>query len=234
MSKYHTLLKKLNLSFNNQEILENAFIHRSYLNEHKKFHLPSNEKLEFLGDSVLSLVTTIFLYRNYPLLDEGNYTDIKASIVRTESLAEVGKKIELGDYLYLSKGEQLQSGKDNKNILADCFEALIGAIFLDQGFEVTYKFIADHLFKDKLNYIVDNKLYLSPKSRLQEYVQANFKVLPNYKTIKETGPEHQKFFSVATFIKTRQISEGSGNSKKAAEEEAAQNALKKLDMYGKI
>ena len=116
MSKYEPLLKKLNLSFNNQEILENAFIHRSYLNEHKKFHLPSNEKLEFLGDSVLSLVTTIFLYRNYPLLDEGNYTDIKASIVRTESLAEVGKKITWGGIAY--RNRSMSVGPDAGNRIA--------------------------------------------------------------------------------------------------------------------
>lgn len=231
---YQTLLKKINLKFNKLELLENAFIHRSYLNEHKKFHLPSNEKLEFLGDSVLSLVTTIFLYNNYPLLDEGNYTDIKASIVRTESLAEVGRKLKLGDYLCLSKGEQLQDGRDNKNILADCLEALIGAIFLDQGFETTYKFISKHLFEEKLDYIVRHKLYLSPKSRLQEYVQAKYKILPNYKTTKESGPEHLKHFEVGCFIKIREISTGSGSSKKEAEEQAAQNALKNLDLYGKI
>lgn len=217
----------ISIRFKDQTLLENVFVHRSYLNEHKKFYLPSNEKLEFLGDSVLSLITSIYLYRKYPHLQEGDYTDIKASIVRTESLAEVGKKLDLGTYLYLSKGEERGNGRKNTNILADCFEALIAAIFVDQGFETAYQFVSKYLFRDKLDHIVENNLYLSPKSRLQEIAQAQYRVLPTYKTVEESGPEHHKYFKVAVFIKSRELATGTGSSKKMAEEQAAKNALEK-------
>ena len=224
-NKYSNLEKKIHITFKDQILLENVFIHRSFLNEHKKYHLPSNEKLEFLGDSVLSLVTSIYLYKNYPDLDEGTYTDIKASIVRTESLAEVAKKISLGDYIALSKGEEQNEGKVNKNILADCFEALVAAVFIDQSFEHAYSFIVDCLFKDKLDHIVKNKLYLSPKSRLQELLQAQYRVLPTYVIEKEEGPEHKKEFNIAVFCKDKKLGTGFGLSKKEAEESAAKNAL---------
>jgi ribonuclease III len=228
MKNLSSFEKEIKIVFNNKSFLENVFIHRSFLNEHRNHHLPSNEKLEFLGDSVLSLVTTIYLYRHYPDLDEGNYTDIKASIVRTESLAEIGIKIKLGDYLCLSKGEELHEGRVNKNIIADCFEALIAAIFLDKNFETAYNFIIDFLFKDKLDYIVRNKLYLSPKSRLQEYTQAKYKILPEYKIVIEKGPEHQKSFTIAVYLKHKKLGLGKGASKKEAEELAAKNALEKI------
>lgn len=226
INKYSLLEKKINIIFKNRLLLENIFIHRSYLNEHKKFHLPSNEKLEFLGDSVLSLSTTIYLYQNYPQLNEGIYTDIKSAIVRTESLAEMARQLDLGDYLYLSKGEQLHDGRTNINILADCFEALVGGIFIDKGFNTAYRFITRFLFREKVSYIVKNKLYLSPKSHLQEIVQAKYKVLPNYVIQKENGPEHKKNFLIALYIKNKKISLGKGMSKKEAEEEAARQALK--------
>lgn len=224
-NKFDALEKNISVKFRNKNLLENVFIHRSFLNEHKSFHLPSNEKLEFLGDSVLSLITSIFLYKNYPDLDEGKYTDIKAAIVRTESLAEVGKRINLGSFVYLSKGEELNSGKDNRNILADCFESLVAAIFIDQGFDTAYDFIVNNLFKGKLDYIVKNKLYLSPKSRLQELSQAQHKSLPIYLVEKEIGPEHKKEFEVAVFFEDKKIGTGTGLSKKEAEENAAKNAL---------
>lgn len=228
INKYQPLEEKISISFLNRKLLENVFVHRSFLNEHKDFPMQSNEKLEFLGDSVLSLITSIYLYKNYVDLAEGDYTDIKASIVRTESLAEVGKEIELGNYLYLSKGEEQGKGKENINILADCFEALIAAIFIDQGFDKAYEFIIKHLFKDKLEYIVKNKLYLSPKSRLQEIIQAKHKVLPTYKILEETGPEHKKEFKIAVYLNSEKLGVGEGNSKKQAEESAAKNALEKL------
>lgn len=219
---------QLKITFKNKQLLENVFVHRSYLNEHRKYHLPSNEKLEFLGDSVLSLITSIYLYKHFPDLKEGDYTDIKAAIVRTESIAEVASKLKLGDYLYLSKGEEIGKGRENINILADTFEALIAAIFIDQGFDTAYDFILKYLFKDKLNYIVENKLYLSPKSRLQEILQAKYKILPNYELLLETGPEHKKMFKIAVMLGKEKLGEGSGTSKKQAEEKAAQNALEKM------
>ncbi len=222
------LEQTINIHFKNKTLLQNVFIHRSYLNEHRDSELPSNEKLEFLGDSVLSLATSIYLYQNYANLAEGDYTDIKASIVRTESLAEVAKTLELGTYLFLSKGEEKGEGRDKTNILADCFEALIAAIFIDQGFDKAYEFITTYLFKDKLKHIVENKLYMSPKSRLQEITQASYKNLPTYNLSSSTGPEHKKEFIVEVIVNGKKVAEGHGMSKKQAEENAAQNALEKM------
>jgi ribonuclease III len=225
---FKSLEETIKIKFKDQTLLENVFVHRSYLNEHKRFYLPSNEKLEFLGDSVLSLITSIYLYKKYPQLQEGDYTDIKASIVRTESLAEVAKVLELGTFMYLSKGEERGNGRTNTNILADAFEALIAAIFIDHDFETAYRFVSKYLFKDRLDHIVENKLYLSPKSRLQEIAQAQYRVLPIYKTIEESGPEHRKYFKVAVAVKNRPLAYGTGSSKKMAEEQAAKNALEKI------
>jgi len=229
MNKKLALLEKqLGLYFRNKSLLENVFIHRSYLNEHKDFNIPSNEKLEFLGDSVLSLITSIYLYKNYPLLAEGDYTDIKASIVCTDSLSIAAKNLHLGNYIYLSKGEYKSGGQENVNIMADCFEALIAAIFIEFGFDKTYRFVLDYLFTDKLTYIVKNKLYLAPKTRLQEYVQARFKRIPVYKLISASGPEHNKRFVIQLIINNKKAAIGSGKSKKEAEEAAAKKTLENL------
>ena len=154
------LESRISIHFEDRQLLQNVFVHRSYLNENREFELPSNEKLEFLGDSVLSLTTSIYLYRKYSSLQEGDYTDIKASIVRTESLAAVASELELGNYLYLSHGEERGKGRTKTNIQADVFEALIGAIFIDRGFDMAYDFISKYLFADRLDYIVKNKLYI--------------------------------------------------------------------------
>ena len=225
---FDNLFATINISIDDEVLIQNVFVHRSYLNEHKNYHLPSNEKLEFLGDSVLSLITSIYLYRNYPLLKEGEYTDIKASVVRMESLADVSQKIGLGKYLLLSKGEEANNGRHNTNILADCFEALIAAIFLNKGFDSAYTFVTTFIFCDQLDHIVKNKLYLSPKSHLQEIAQEEFKVLPNYQIIDELGPEHNKSFKVSISIQDTQYGIGEGKSKKQAEENAARIALEKL------
>lgn len=225
--QFSKLEKSVNISISNRDLLQNVFVHRSFLNENKNFHLQSNEKLEFLGDSVLSLITSIYLFKHFPELEEGDYTDIKASIVRTESLAEAAMEIALGDYLLLSKGEEQGSGRKNVNILADTFEALVAAIFIDKDFETAYDFVGKNLFKDKLKYIVENKLYMSPKSRLQEIIQAKYKVLPVYRVIEEVGPEHNKTFNVSVYLHDKIIGDGTGSSKKQAEESAAKKALEK-------
>ena len=221
------LEKQIHLTFTNRTLLENVFIHRSYLNEHKDFPLPSNEKLEFLGDSVLSLITSIHLYKHFPDLKEGDYTDIKAAIVRTESLAEVGKKLKLGEYLYLSKGEERGGGRTNINLLADCFEALVAAVFIDHDFDAAYTFVLKFLFEHRLSMILEKKLYLSPKSRLQELVQAKLKVLPIYTLVESDGPEHKKTFKVEVSVDGKKFATGRGTSKKMAEEEAAKKAVEK-------
>jgi ribonuclease-3 len=222
---YQLLEKKINYFFKNQSLLENAFIHRSYLNEHKSFSLTSNERLEFLGDSVLSLITSVYLFKNYPSLKEGDYTEIKSAIVKTESLAQSAKFLGLDQYLFLSKGEEKMGGRENKNILADCFEALIGAIFLDGNFEDAYRFVLNFLFKDKLKKIVENKEYLSFKTQLQEKIQAKYKILPEYRVLEESGPEHKRIFKIGVFFKGKRLGVGIAPSKKEAEEKAAKKAF---------
>ena len=222
------LEKIIGVSFKDKELLKTVFTHRSYLNEHRKSGLQSNEKLEFLGDSVLSLVTTQYLYHEYEELDEGIYTDIKSSIVRTERLAEAAESIQLGLFLLLSHGEETHGGRSNMNLLADSFEALIGALFIDQGYPTARTFIHDHLFKNRLKKIVDEKLYLSPKSKLQEIVQSSSRKLPDYQTLKVEGPEHKKMFTVSVLIDKVSYGEGTGFSKKEAEEIAAKKALEKI------
>ena len=223
-----TIKNSTTIEFINKDLLFKAFVHRSYLNEHKDSKLASNEKMEFLGDSVLSLATSIYLFKHFPDLDEGIYTDIKASVVRTESLAEAAVKLHFGNLIFLSKGEELNGGRENKNILADCFESFIAALFLDQGFEKAYSFILTWLFTDKLDFVVKNKLYLSPKSRLQELIQASHKALPLYSITTEAGPEHKKEFVISVSYNQKQLGVGKGSSKKEAEEQAARNALEFL------
>jgi ribonuclease-3 len=168
------------------------------------------------------------LYKTYPEYKEGDYTDIKAAIVNTNSLYEAAKLLGLGEYLYLSKGEQENKGRDNVSILADCFEALIGTIYLEHGFDTSYNFINTYLFRDVLDNIVKKRLYLPAKNILQEYYQDKFKKLPSYKVLSETGPEHNKVYVVGVFDNDKKLGDGSGKSKKQGEEEAARSALQKL------
>jgi ribonuclease III len=228
MEHFAPFEKKISITFKDRELLKNAFIHRSYLNEHKAFHLPSNEKLEFLGDSVLSLITSMYLYNNYPALKEGDYTEIKSAIVKTGSLAQAGASLELGTYLYLSKGEETGHGRTNPNILADCFEALIAAVFIDQGFDVAYSFVDSHLFKGRLDKLISENTYASAKSTLQERVQSIHKTVPVYTVDSLDGPEHERIFTVSVSVVGEKYGTGRGNTKKVAEEEAAQVALEKL------
>lgn len=219
------LEKKLGLIFKNKNLLLNSLIHRSYLNEHKNFFLPSNERMEFLGDSLISLGLSLYLFYHYSSLSEGEYTDIKAASVRAETLAKVAKNLSLGKYIFLSKGQLKEGGQNNINILADTFEALICAIFLDSNFEITYSFLRKHLFKKYVDRIIEKKLYVSPKTIFQEFTQKKYKQIPFYKLLEEKGPSHQKTFKVGLFINGKKISEGIGKSKKEAEENAAKIAL---------
>ena len=219
------LEKKININFTDKTLLHQAFVHRSYLNEHQDEHMNSNEKLEFLGDSVLSLITSIYLYKKYPDYKEGIYTDIKAAIVRTESLSEAARALGLGSYLLLSKGERDNNGEDNTSILADCFEALLAAIFLDGGFDKALNFVNEHLFGSRLDAIVANKLYEPAKNRLQEYYQDKYKQLPVYTVVAEDGPQHNKMYKIGVYYGKKLLAYGNGKSKKEAEENAAHNAL---------
>lgn len=231
MKKLEELEEKIGYQFKNKNLLLNAFVHRSYLNEHKNFPLPSNEKLEFLGDSVLSLITAIYLYRSYPKLHEGEYTDVKSALVSSETLFEAAKKLNLGEFLFLSKGEKKSGGKNNRNILADCFEALVAAIFLDGGFEVAYQFVIKNLFEKRVDQIVKNRLFLSAKNRLQEYFQGKYKKLPFYKILKEEGPAHNRKYTAGVYFDGKELGRGEGKSKKEAEEKAAISALKNLKIF---
>lgn len=227
--KLEDLAKKIKVNFKNKDLLINVFIHRSYLNEHKDYYLPSNERLEFLGDSVLSLITSVYLFKKFPYLKEGDYTEIKSAVVKTESLAFSADTLGLNEYLMLSKGEEKGGGRNNKNILADCFEALIGAIFLDASFEKAFQFVSFFLFKDKLDKIVKNNEYLPSKSQLQEVIQAKYKTIPQYKVLQQTGPEHKRTFKVGVFFAGKQLGIGIALSKKEAEEEAAKKAFENID-----
>lgn len=223
---FSVLLKTLNLSFKNQNLLEQAFLHRSYLNE-VKLNMASNERLEFLGDSVLSLVISYHLFALREKDTEGELTNLRAHIVKTKSLAEAGKKLNLGKYLHLSKGEMLSGGRENPQLLANTYEALLGAVFLDAGFDTVKKVIEETLLP-----LFQSEIKTGPpkdaKSSLQEVVQQRFKQSPNYKIIETEGPDHAKLFSVAVYIGGKELGRGKGNSKQVAEEHAAKMALQKL------
>lgn len=216
----------LNLKFKNPKLLEQAFLHRSYLNE-VKLDMASNERLEFLGDSILSLVISYHLYNLRMDDTEGELTNLRAHIVKTKSLAEASKKLELGKYLLLSKGEMISGGRNNPQLLANTYEALLGAIFLDQGFNTAKRIIEQTLLP-----MFENELKMGPpkdaKSNLQEIVQQKFKQSPNYKILETQGPDHAKEFSVAVYVGGKEMGRGKGNSKQVAEERAAKLALQSL------
>jgi ribonuclease-3 len=211
----------------NQKLAVQAFVHRSYLNESKK-ELESNERLEFLGDSILSFVVSEHLYRNYPDFDEGILTNLRSLVVNTKSLAKEAKLRGFGKNLLLSKGEEESKGRENDSILANTFEAFIGALYLDQGIESVTKFLENTI----IPYIkepVEKKVFKDPKSLLQESVQAKKQSSPMYKVLGEEGPAHAKIFTVGVFIENQKKGVGVGRSKQEAEEYAAEQALEKLE-----
>lgn len=223
---FSLLTAKLNLDFKNLQLLKQAFIHRSYLNEIKS-EKQSNERLEFLGDSILSLVVSHSLYNLRKNDSEGELTNLRAYIVKTKSLAKAAKNLNLGSYLKLSKGEEVSGGRNNPQLLANSYEALLGAIFLDQGLEEVQRVIEDSLFK-----IFEKELRLGPprdaKSNLQETVQEKMKQSPHYKILHTLGPDHNKEFTVGVYIGGKEQGRGTGSSKQEAEEKAATEALEKL------
>lgn len=217
--------KLININFDNKQLLKQVFTHRSYLNENKVLKLEHNERLEFLGDAVLELIVTEYLYRKYPN-PEGELTNWRSALVKGESLSDCAKKIGIENYLLLSHGEQSSSGKARQLILANVFEALIGAIYLDQGYKKTQDFINKYLIK-KLSQILRQESYIDAKSKLQEFAQDKFAVTPSYQVISESGPDHDKVFTMAVFLDTQKSAEGIGSSKQEAEQNAAKLALKK-------
>lgn len=224
--KFEELFKQLNLSIKNTKLIEQAFYHRSFLNE-VKLNIQSNERLEFLGDSVLSLVISQYLYLKRKEDTEGELTNMRAYVVKTNSLAKAARILNLGKYLHFSKGEEQAGGRDNPQLLANTYEALLGAIYLDQGLQAVKKVIERTLLS-----LFDKELKSGPpkdaKSSLQEVVQEKFKQSPRYKIIQTLGPDHAKQFTVAVYIGLNEYGKGVGASKQQAEEMAASEALKKL------
>ena len=214
----------IGITFVDQTLLRQAFTHRSYLNEHRGEVVGHNERLEFLGDAVLELISTHFLYTRFPEKDEGELTAYRAALVNAVICAEVAIALGMNDYLLLSKGEAKDQGRARGVLLANAFEALIGAIYLDQGYEVTQAFVERHLLQ-KIDEIVKNRLWQDSKSTLQEKVQEHDGVTPLYSVLKETGPDHDKHFLVGVFARDTKLAEGDGKSKQEAEQAAARAAL---------
>ncbi len=216
--------EKISVKFKNKDILKQAFVHRSYLNENPSFYLKDNERLEFLGDAVLELVVTDFLYRNYSN-PEGELTSWRASLVNTKMLARISERLGINKYLFLSRGEAKDNGRARQCILANTFEALVGAIYLDQGYEKARSLIEREILKE-LPEIINHQLYRDPKSRFQEEAQERLGITPVYEVISEEGPDHNKKFTVGVFLGEEMTGKGEGNSKQEAQEKAAEKSLK--------
>ena len=211
------------VKFKNDELLKQAVTHRSYLNENRSYKLDHNERLEFLGDAVLELVVTEYLYNNFKN-PEGELTAWRASLVNGEMLASIAKEIGVGDFLLMSKGESKDTGRARQYLLANAIEAIIGAIYLDQGYEPVKKFILKNVVVH-LEEILENKSYLDSKSYFQEKAQENMKITPSYKVLKEWGPDHDRHFVMGVFLDDELVAEGEGTSKQEAQREAAKNGL---------
>lgn len=228
MQEFEKILEKFGLSIKNKNYYQTAFTHRSYLNE-TRVMTESNERMEFLGDSVLSFIISSFLFKLRPDDAEGDLTNLRAYIVKTDSLAKVAKSLDLGKYLRLSKGEEVSSGRENDQILANTYEAVLGAIFLDLGIDGATKFVHSTLIPVFAGEIKKGPPR-DPKSQLQEIIQSEHQTSPKYKILSTSGPDHAKQFSVGVFLNGKQIGEGKGASKQQAEEVSAKEALLKLSI----
>ncbi len=215
---------KIEYSFKNKGLLEQAFTHRSYLNENRMPGKEHNERLEFLGDAVLELVITEFLFAKYPEKPEGDLTAYRAALVNTQSISDAATKLGMNEYLLLSRGESRDTGRARQIILANAFEALIGALYLDAGYAVARDFIAKQLFH-KTEDVVEKRLWQDAKSRLQEISQEQNGITPTYQVLHQSGPDHDKRFVVGAFIGQEKIALGEGRSKQEAEQAAAERAL---------
>lgn len=228
MPDFSLFAQQLGIPFNNPDLLVEALTHRSYLNEHREYAGSHNERLEFLGDAVLELATTDFLFKKFPAKPEGDLTSYRAALVNTMSLAESAQLLDINGYLLLSKGEAKDTGRARDVILADAFEAIIGAIYLDSGYKNAEAFIAKNLY-DKIDTVITKRSYQDAKSRFQEAAQEKRSTTPRYETLSEEGPDHAKLFTIGVFIDTEEIARGEGASKQEAEQSAAEAGLKKMD-----
>lgn len=214
----------LGVEFGNKELLLSAITHRSYLNEHRDASHEHNERLEFLGDAVLELAVTDYLFNKFPDKPEGELTAVRAALVNTNSLSEASDKLGLNEYLLMSKGEAKDTGRARQYILANAFEAVIGAIYMDKGYESAEAFIAGQLYQ-KTERIVEKRLWQDPKSRFQELAQENVSITPTYEMLSQVGPDHDRIFTVGVFLKNEKVAEGQGRSKQEAEQSAAEAAI---------
>lgn len=224
MVDFSILEKKLGFNFKNKDLLTQAFTHRSYINENPGFSLSHNERLEFLGDAVMELIVTEHLFKEFPEKAEGDLTNWRAALVNAKMLTSVAEDLGFNDFLLLSKGEAKEGGKARAYILANSFEALIGSLYLDQGYKVTEDFIKKNLLV-RLPSIIKEGSYKDAKSKFQEAAQDKVSITPIYKVVKEWGPDHDKKFIVGVYLADEQIAEGQGSSKQEAEEAAARSAL---------
>ncbi len=225
---FSQLEEEIGIHFNNRDLLRQAFCHRSYLNEHPDFGLGHNERLEFLGDAVLELAVTRFLFHEYPDKPEGELTSWRAALVNTGMLSKVGDKLNFGDYLLVSNGEaREQNEKARRYMLANVCEAFIGALYLDGGFERAEQFVREHILPE-VETVERQQLYRDAKSALQEHTQDTEGETPAYEVLQEWGPDHNKRFRVGVYLGDRVIGEGEGTSKQEAEEAAARHALEEL------
>lgn len=216
---------KVGINFNDQSLLMQSFVHRSYINENKQSGLSHNERLEFLGDAVLELVITDFLYHKFPEKAEGNLTAYRSSLVNAQTCSDIALKLDMNDYLLLSKGETKDTGRARQYILANTLEAFIGSIYLDQGYDSAKAFIEKE-FTPLIDGIISAGSFIDSKSLFQEKAQEYDGITPSYKTMKESGPDHEKKFTVGVYIGKELVAQGEGDSKQDAEQAAAREGLK--------
>ena len=224
MKDFNTFEQAIGIIFRNKDVLQQAFTHRSYINENPRSGLAHNERLEFLGDAVLELVVTDYLFKTYPEHAEGDLTAYRSALVNAVVAAEVAQDLNMNEHLLLSKGESKDTGRARQTILANAYESFIGALYLDQGYDVCEKFVRKTLIP-KLSAIISGKLWRDPKSHIQEEAQERLGVTPSYEVIGQLGPDHDKFFTVGVFFGDKKIAEGKGRSKQEAQQAAAQAAL---------
>lgn len=227
MTDISDLEKKIGVNFKDKNLLLQSLTHRSYLNENLKWHLDQNERLEFLGDAVLELAVTEYLYNNYPN-PEGELTNWRAALVNSIMLAKISTKFDLNNYLLLSRGEAKDVGRARQYILANAVEAVIGAIYLDQGYKTASDFISRFILEE-LSEILKGKVYKDYKSRFQEEAQDRVGITPTYEVLKEWGPDHAKYFNIGVFLEKDLVGAGEGPSKQDAQQEAAKAALEKKE-----
>src|SRR3989338_1500532 len=225
MKDFSEFESKINIKFKNQDLLKEAFTHRSYLNENPSWPVGQNERLEFLGDAVLELAVTDFLFMRFPEKPEGELTSFRAALVNANMLSSVAQDLEINDYLLLSKGESKDVGRARLFILANCFEALIGAIYLDQGYDSASRFINENILP-KMDEILNKKLFRDSKSLFQERAQEITGITPSYEVVKEWGPDHDKHFVVGVYVGKELVAQGEGPSKQEAQQQAAMAGLK--------